>query len=153
MNDRLAGNVALVTGAGRGIGRAIALAYGLRGAAVCCVARTLAQVQATAAEIERAGGRAIAVQADVRNSTAVDVAFERASRDFGGLDIVVINAGVNRSPVPVEGSDPDTWRETVEINLLGAHLCARAAIPHLRRRGAGKIITVGSGLGHPWISV
>ena len=148
MNGRLAGKVALVTGAGRGIGRAIALAYGRNGAAVCCVARTLSQVQATAAEIEQAGSRAIAVQVDVRESHAVDKAFEQASREFGGIDIVVINAGVNRSRDPVEQSDPEAWRETLETNLVGAYLCARAAIPYLRRRGAGKVITIGSGLGH-----
>ncbi len=148
MNERLIGKVALVTGAGRGIGRAIALGYGRCGAAVCCVARTFAQVQSTAAEIEQGGGRALAVPADVRDRHAVEAAFEGASQAFGGIDIVVINAGVNRSREPVETSEPGAWGETLEVNLLGAYLCARAAIPHLRRRGAGKIITVGSGLGH-----
>lgn len=148
MSGRLGGKVALVTGAGRGIGKAIATAYGQNSAAVCCVARTLPQIRETAAEIERAGGRAIAVQADVRDPQAIGRAFEQTSREYGGIDIVVINAGVNQSRESVEHGDPEAWRETVETNLVGAYLCARAAIPYLRRRGAGKIITVGSGLGH-----
>jgi len=140
--------VALVTGAGRGIGKAIALAYARHGAAVACVARTLAEIHVTAAEITRAGGRAIALGADVRDSEAVGRAFGEASRQLGGIDIVVINAGVTSTRESVEDADPEAWRETIETNLIGAYYCARAAIPHLRRRGAGKIITLGSGLGH-----
>jgi 3-oxoacyl-[acyl-carrier protein] reductase len=67
---------------------------------------------------------------------------------FGGLDILIINAGVNGEGQPVEDSHPGTWRITIEVNLLGAYYCAQAAIPALKQRGAGKIITVGSGLGH-----
>ena len=152
MIGRLEGKVAVVTGAGRGIGKAIALAYGRHGAAVCCVARTLAEIQGTAAQITRDGGRALAAPADVRDRQAVERAFHDASRAFGGIDIVVINAGVNRTHESVEDGDPEAWQETIETNLIGAYSCARAAIPHLRRRGAGKIITVGSGLGHRGIA-
>lgn len=148
MSFNLDGKVALVTGAGRGIGKAIAIAYARSGAAICCVARTLSEVQNVALEIEQAGGRSIAVSADVRTYDAVDQAFSQTSREFGGIDIVVINAGINASPSLVEQSDPEAWRDTLETNLLGAFYCARSAVPHLRRRGAGKIITVGSGLGH-----
>src|SRR5438552_14586356 len=148
MSGRLERKVALVTGAGRGIGKAIALAYGRHGAARCCVARTLADVRGTADDIIRDGGRALAISADVRDLQAVDHAFEETSRKFGGVDLVVIDAGVNRAHGPVEESDPELWRETIDVNLVGAYYCARAAIPHLRRRGAGKIITIGSGIGH-----
>jgi len=148
VDRRLAGKVALVTGAGRGIGKAIALAYARHGAAVGCVARTLADIRGTADEIIRDGGRARAISADVRDREAVEAAFDETSRGFGGLDLVVINAGANRDHALVEESDPDLWRETIDVNLVGAYYTARAAIPHLRRRGAGKIITVGSGIGH-----
>ena len=148
MSGRLEGKVAVITGAGRGIGKAIALAYARHGAAVGCVARTAADIEGTAAELARDGGRALAIRADVRDRQAVEVAFAEASREFGGLDIVVINAGVHRDRGPVDASDPEAWCETIDTNLVGAYYCARAAIPHLRQRGAGKIITVGSGLGH-----
>ena len=67
---------------------------------------------------------------------------------YGGLDVLVINAGVNGERKPVEAADPQRWREVMDVNVIGAVNCAQAAIPHLRRRGAGKIITMGSGIGH-----
>ena len=141
--------VAIVTGAGRGIGRAIAVAYARAGAAVCCAARTLAQIEETAQIIQRDGGLALAIQTDVADLPAVERMVERTVAVYGGLDILVINAGVHRDQGNrVQDSVPADWRATLEVNLLGAYHCARAAIPHLRRRGAGKIITLGSGMGH-----
>ena len=148
MSGRLEGKVAVITGAGRGIGKAIALAYGRHGVAVGCIARTPAEIRVTAEEIVKAGGRALATPADVRDRRAVEAAFDETSREFGGLDIVVINAGANRDHAPVDAGDPEAWRETIDTNLIGAYYCARAAIPHLKQRGAGKIITLGSGIGH-----
>jgi 3-oxoacyl-[acyl-carrier protein] reductase len=139
--------VAVVTGAGRGIGRAIALAYAQVGAAVVCAARTAAEIEETVREIERGGGRGLAQPADVTDLPAVELLFEQTIAAFGGLDLLVINAGVSLESRPVAESDPDAWRATMEVNLFGAYHCARAAIPHLRARGGGKIITVGSGMG------
>jgi 3-oxoacyl-[acyl-carrier protein] reductase len=137
--------VAVITGAGRGIGRAIALAYAKAGACVVCSARSEAEIDETARQITTAGGYAIAHTADVVDYEAVVALFQRASKRFGGIDIVVANAGVAVEQRLIENSDPRLWRKTVDINLTGAYHTAHAAIPHLRKRGAGKIILVGSG--------
>ena len=144
----LSGNVAIVTGAGRGIGQAIAQAYARAGAAVCCAARTAADLHETVQAIVAAGGQGLAVPTDVTQRAAVQQLVQVTVETFGGLDILVINAGVNGEGRPVEDSDPAAWRTTLEVNLLGAYYCAHAAIPALKQRGAGKIITVGSGRGH-----
>ncbi len=144
----LAGKVALVTGAGRGIGRAIALGYAEAGAAVVCAARTSAEITQTVSEIEHRGGRGVAVVVDVTHQPAVDALFAQAAARFGGIDIVVVNAGVSRDPRTVEASIPEDWRATIEVNLFGAYYCAKAAIPYLKARGGGKIIMIGSGMGH-----
>lgn len=144
----LNGNVALVTGASRGIGKAIALAYAGAGAAVCCAARSTADIEATVGEIEKYGGRGLAVQTDVTDLEAVRRMCRATVDAFGGLDILVINAGVNYDRKQVEDSQPEDWRATLDVNLVGAYYCAQAAIPYLKQSGAGKIITIGSGLGH-----
>jgi 3-oxoacyl-[acyl-carrier protein] reductase len=140
--------VALVTGAGKGIGRAIAQAFARQGAAVCCAGRTAADLDAVVADITGAGGRAIASTVDVSSPEAVQRMVEGCVEAFGRLDILVINAGVGAEGASVEESDIQRWRRTLDVNLFGAYLCAKAAIPALRRSGGGKIITIGSGLGH-----
>jgi 3-oxoacyl-[acyl-carrier protein] reductase len=144
----LEGKVAVVTGAGRGIGKAIALAYAKAGASVCCAARTQSEIEKTVRAMEADGGRGLAVVADVTELDDVERIFSVAAEAFGGIDIVVINAGISYRGGPVEESDPAQWRATLDVNLFGVYYCARAAIPYLKQRGAGKIITVGSGMGH-----
>jgi 3-oxoacyl-[acyl-carrier protein] reductase len=146
----LTGKVAIVTGAGRGIGRAIAIGYAQAGAAVCCMSRSSDEINETAALIGAAGGQAIAVAADVRDLAAVEGAVARTVESFGGLDILVANHGVQtvEASGPMETTDPAAWRETVEINLIGAYHCMRSVIEPMKARGAGKIIAVGSGQGH-----
>lgn len=149
MTDKaLAGQVAIITGAGRGIGRAIALAYAEAGAAVACVARTQAEIDETAAQIRAAGGQAIALPVDVSDQASVQGMTRGVVEQLGGLDILVINAGVNLDKRTVEESVAEEWIATLNINLTGAYFCAQAAIPHLKARGSGKIITTGSGMGH-----
>lgn len=144
----LQGKVAIVTGAGKGIGKAIAQAYAGAGAAVCCAARTETDLRETVRSIETAGGRGIAVATDVASQDSVRGMVQATVEAFGRLDILVINAGVNGDALPVETSDAEVWRSTLEVNLVGAYLCAQAAIPALKASGSGKIITLGSGIGH-----
>ncbi|SIO70958.1 3-oxoacyl-[acyl-carrier protein] reductase [Burkholderia sp. GAS332] len=142
----LRGQVAVITGAGRGIGRAIALAYAKAGAAVVCSARSGGEIDETVALITSQGGRAIAIASDVANYESVEALFSGAVQAFDGVDIVLANAGVGTVTGTVEHSDPKIWKEVIDVNLVGAFNTARAAIPHLRRRGAGKLILMGSGL-------
>ena len=144
----LAGKGAVITGAGRGIGRAIAMGYARAGASICCAARTEAEIQGTAQQIRDEGGTAVAMQTDITQWDSVQQLFTRADAELGGIDVVVLNAGVSLEHGVVEESDPTAWEETLRTNLVGAYYCAKAAIPVLKKRGSGKIITIGSGMGH-----
>jgi 3-oxoacyl-[acyl-carrier protein] reductase len=147
-NKPLEGKVAVITGSGRGIGKAIAKAYAEAGAAVCCVARTLSEIEKTAQEIKKSDGKSLAVQADVTDIESIKKVFKKTADHFGGIDILVINAGVNLEPVSVEESDPEKWKYIIDTNLFGSYYCAKYAIPYLKERGAGKIIIIGCGAGH-----
>lgn len=144
----LRNKTAVVTGASRGIGQAIALAYAQAGAAVTCAARTLSEIEDTCRQIKALDRECLAMQTDVTRPESVQELFAAMAERFGGLDILVINAGANYDHKPVEESITDDWEATLQVNLVGAYYCARAAIPFLKQRGAGKIITIGSGLGH-----
>lgn len=148
----LAGQVALVTGAGRGIGRALAMGFAQAGAHVVCAARTASQIAATAESIRAEGGQAIAITCDVSRLDEVDRMYHTLQRALGGLDLVVLNAGIELEKGTIEASQPQLWTAVLETNLFGPYYCARAAIPHLRRRGGGKIIVVGSGMGHKGVA-
>ena len=147
-DQALSNKVAVVTGASRGIGKAIALAYAQAGAAVCCAARSVSELQDVVAAIRERGGQAVAVATDVTRLEEVERMYQVTVEAFGGLDIVVVNAGGNLETHSIADSDPSNWAATIELNLTGAYYCARNAIPHLKTRGGGKIITIGSGIGH-----
>jgi 3-oxoacyl-[acyl-carrier protein] reductase len=146
--NTLSGKVAMVIGAGRGIGRAIALGYARAGARVVCVARTATEIETTAEEIQAFGGEALAMRADVTRLTEVERLFDETHARTQGLDILLYGAGAFLEEKTIEESDPRLWEQTLSVNLTGAYYCARTAIPYLRRRGGGKILFIGSGLGH-----
>ena len=147
-DGRLAGRVAVITGAGKGIGRAMAVGFAAEGASVCCAARTASDIEAVVGEITDGGGSAIAIQADVTSLDDMERMHKAAADAFGGIDIVVVNAGGNIGAGSIEDSDPEDWTATTDLNLKGAYYTAKAAIPYLKERGGGKIITIGSGIGH-----
>ncbi len=145
----VAGQVALVTGAGRGIGRDIALGLAAGGAGVALMGRSPAAVHAVLAEIEGAGGRGLAVPADVTRTGEVRAAVDNVTRHLGPVDLLVSNAGL-REPaeaLPWE-ADPLDWWRVVETNLRGPFLLAHAVLPAMVARGAGRVLHVGSGMGH-----
>ncbi len=125
----LRGKAAVVTGAGRGIGRAIALAYADAGAAVCCTARTREQIEDTAGCIRGAGGTGIAVAADVTDPEAVESMLAAAAEALGGVDILVANAGGVLESKPVLEGDPAVWEATVAVNLFGATTASEPPSP------------------------
>jgi len=144
----LAGKVVLITGASKGIGKAISIGFAEAGAAVSCTARSKELLDSTVAEIHRNGGKATAIAADVTQESEVEQMLQKTVERFEKLDIVILNAGGNFDDRLVEESLSEEWRKTVELNLFGSYYCAKAAIPYLRKNGGGKIITIGSGLGH-----
>jgi 3-oxoacyl-[acyl-carrier protein] reductase len=146
LSGELTGKVALVTGASKGIGRALALGFAHAGAHVCLVARTQGDLEKVVADAP-AGPVAVAVNADVTDPGSLQHAFAQCAESFGGLDILVVNAGISTEPRTVEDSGFALWRQTLETNLYGAYLTVKYAIPHLRRRGGGNIIVLGSGMG------
>jgi 3-oxoacyl-[acyl-carrier protein] reductase len=147
MSRVLSGKVAIVTGGGRGIGRAIALAYAREGAAVVVAARTPDEIEATAQEIKAGDGRALAVRTDVSQAQDVTRLVGQSLEAFGKVDILVNNAG---APGPMglitEISEAD-WTQTLSTNVTGAFLCCRTVVPSMMQAGGGNIINVSSGAG------
>ncbi len=141
----LAGKVALVTGAGRGLGEGAAKALAARGAAVVLVARNGAAVEAVAREITAAGGKAAALACDVSDYAAVEKLAADTRARFGGLDILVNNAGVIEPISDIATSDPAAWARNIQINLVGAYNGVRAVLPGMLAGGGGTIINVSSG--------
>jgi len=143
---QLEGKTAIITGAGRGIGAALAHGFAAAGAAVVCTARTTSEIESVVQTIMANGQRALAVPADVTDLNAVEAMTRRTIDAFGSLDVLVVNAGINLDRRTITQSVPDDWLATLQTNLTGAYYCLKAALPHMKR--GGQIIMIGSGLGH-----
>lgn len=141
---RLDGKVAVVTGAGRGLGRAIALGLGESGARVVAAARSAAEIDETAAEIGRDGQVAMAVRFDAARRADCERLIAETVRRFGRLDVMVANHGISKAQ-PAEEVDDDTWDRIMAVNLRGAFVCAQlAARQMMRQGGGGSIVAVSS---------
>jgi 3-oxoacyl-[acyl-carrier protein] reductase len=141
--DRLDGQVALVTGGGRGIGADIARELASAGAKVAVAARTREQVEQVADEI---GG--LALEVDVTGRAEVERMVKETERELGPIDLLAANAGIGSGGDELWESDPAEWWRTFEVNVLGVYLTARAVIPGMLERGRGRIVVTGSGAGY-----
>ncbi|MDP2323337.1 MAG: SDR family NAD(P)-dependent oxidoreductase [Gammaproteobacteria bacterium] len=146
--------VALVTGASRGIGRAIAVKLASQGTAVVLTARNRAELEAVARDITGRGGVAVTIPADITETGQVQAMVDEALRRFGQIDVLVNNAGITGMSSLVN-AEPDDWKRIIEINLFGTYNLCRAVAPHMIKRRSGKIVNLGSDssfIGYPLFS-
>ena len=137
---QLEGKVALVTGAGSGIGKAAALLMAKEGAKVAALSRTEKELRKTVEEIEKGGGEGLVVTADTSDPEQMQEAVRRVVEKWERLDIVFANAGVNGVWAPIEELEPEEWDKTMAINLRGTFLTVKYAVPHLKKRGGSVIV-------------
>lgn len=138
---QLAGKVALITGAGSGIGKAAAILLAKEGAKVAALGRSEDELKETIATIQDGGGEAIAAIADISQTEPMQQAVNQIIDKWGRLDIVFANAGINGVWAPLEELEPDEWDKTINVNLKGTFLTVKYAVPHLKKQGGSVIIT------------
>jgi NAD(P)-dependent dehydrogenase (short-subunit alcohol dehydrogenase family) len=143
----LTGQVAIVTGGGRGIGRAISIGLTSAGASVAVVARSEDQITETVGRIVQAGARAVAVPADVSDPEAVERMVREVEQAMGPVDLLVNNAGLAGPIGPTWEVEAEEWWRCLQVNLRGPMLCSRAVLPGMIARGSGRIVNVASGAG------
>ncbi len=141
---RLKDKVAIVTGGGKGIGKAIVLAFASEGAAVVICGRGLQQLTETEEEVRVRGGRALAVQTDVADEDHVARMVKRCVDEFGQIDVLVNNSGVTGPTSTVADMDLAAWNQTLATNLTGAMLCSREVLRHMIPRREGAVVNIGS---------
>jgi NAD(P)-dependent dehydrogenase (short-subunit alcohol dehydrogenase family) len=143
----LDGKVAIITGASKGIGRALSLRFAQEGAAVVCAARSADLVKETAAQVTKAGGKAIAIVCDAAEEDQVRRMVADGVKAFGKLTTLVNNAGDGGPTKKVEEYTMEDWRYTVDSCLTSSYLCTRFAVPEMRKAGGGSIVNISSGAG------
>jgi len=140
-NGRMAGKVAVVTGAGSGIGKASAILLAAEGAKVALLELTTDTAEETKQEIEKAGGEAFAIECDVSRPESVQAAVQRVGETWGRIDAVFANAGINGAAAPIETMEIEDWNRTLETNLRGTFATVKYAIPYLKKQGGSVVIT------------
>lgn len=143
---QLKDKVAIITGSGRGIGRAIAIAYAAEGARVVIASRSAHELDAVAAEITAQEGEVLAVPTDMQIRADVENLVQQTVDRFGRIDILVNNAGVNPRGLFLDATDEE-WEQGWQINVMGVVYCCRAVLSIMQQQGSGNIINVGSGMG------
>jgi NAD(P)-dependent dehydrogenase (short-subunit alcohol dehydrogenase family) len=138
---QLAGKVALITGAGSGIGKAAALLLAQQGAKIAALGRTQEELNKVVDEIERGDGEAISLIADISKPEEMERSVEQSVARWGRLDIVFANAGINGLWAPIEQISPDDWNKTISINLSGTFYTIKYAVPFLKKQGGSVIVT------------
>lgn len=141
--SQLAGKVAIITGAGSGIGKGIARAFAREGAHLVIASRDGQKLEETRVELEREGARVLTVSTDVTDEGQVRRLFEQTLSVFGRVDVLVNNAGAFDGG-PLEELSLETWRKVLDVNLTGPFLCSREAMRVMKRQGGGRIINIGS---------
>ena len=144
---KLKDKVALITGGGRGIGKAVALAYAREGARLAICARTGSEIEETATEIKGLGTECLAVMCDVSLEEPVSKLVEKVQKIFRRIDILINNAGVMIRPVPVAETEVKKWDYTLNVNLRGPFLVTKAVLPVMMRQKSGVIINLSSSIG------
>jgi len=141
---RLKDKVAIITGGGSGIGRAISLAFASEGATVVVAARTLARLKEVADEVNSKGGKAIAMAVDIANEIKIKEMVARTVKEYGRIDVLVNNAGISGPTANIAEMELDKWNEVLSINLTGAMLCSREVLANMIARKSGNIINISS---------
>lgn len=140
----LSGKVALVTGGASGIGKAAAMRLAAEGAKVGVLGHTRSETDKAVQAIEAAGGKAMALTADVTDENEMRMAVTSLVDRFGGLDIVVASAGINGVWAPIDDIKPDEWDKTIAVNLRGTYLTLHLTVPYLKKQGGGSIVVISS---------
>jgi NAD(P)-dependent dehydrogenase (short-subunit alcohol dehydrogenase family) len=143
----LDGKVAIITGASKGIGRALSLRFAREGAAVICAARSADLVKETASQVKAAGGRAVAVVCDAAQEDEVRRLVATGAKEFGTIDTLVNNAGDGGVTKPVQDYSMEDWRYTIDSCLTSSYLCTRFVVPEMIKGGGGAIVNISSGAG------